>query len=161
MIITGFQFRAARRALNLHLEQLHRNTGILKGVLTRLENTIGTFENIKCSADDAEILLNYFNQNKLIFPDKNTITLDADIEPKPVENNLTRFQFIVARTGANLSQRELGKTIGLAHGSLQRFEAIGNAFYIKSQKIKISTLISCFNKMGIFFLNNQSVQRTD
>lgn len=26
MILTGFQLRAARRALNLHLEQLHQNT---------------------------------------------------------------------------------------------------------------------------------------
>lgn len=157
MILTGFQFRAARRALNLTFTQLHQNTGILRGVLTRLENTIENLEDIYCSAKDAETLLNYFNQNRLIFPDKNTIVLDADIEPKLVENNLTRFQFIVARTITKLSQRELAKNTILTHTSFQRIENNPNNHYVKIPKEGINILLPFFKKIGIHFPDNKSI----
>lgn len=157
MILTGFQLRAARRALNLHLEQLYQNTGVSKITLSRLENTIGNLEDISCSAKDAEILLNYFNQNKLIFPNKKTIVLDVDIEPKPVENNLIRFQFIVARTVLGLFQRELTIHLNLHPNTFYRFEKKGNTSYIVSRKKAISVLINFFNTQGIYFPNNSSV----
>lgn len=157
MILTGFQLRAARRALNLHLEQLHQNTGISKVTLSRLENTIGNSEDISCSAKNAEMLLNYFNNNKLIFPDKSTIALDVEVEPKPVENNLTRFQFIVARTILGLFQRELTVYLNLHPNTFYRFEKKGNTSYIVSRKKNTSILIDFFNTKGINFPNNLSV----
>lgn len=157
MILTGFQLRAARRALNLHLEQLHQNTGISKVTLSRLENTIGNLEDISCSAKDAEMLLNYFNNNKLIFPNKSTIALDVEVEPKPIKHNLTRFQFIVARAAINLSQRTIAMHLNLTYSSIYQFEGRPNTNYLKSYKITIESIINFFINLGVSFPNNKSV----
>ena len=96
MIITGFQLRASRKVLNLTLDQLSKNCGVSKVTLSRLINTIDNNNEITCSAQNAEKIILYFNSQQIIFPDKNTIKLDEYIEPKPVDTNLTRFQFITA-----------------------------------------------------------------
>lgn len=158
MILTGFQFRAARHALNLTFTQLHKNTGILRGVLTRLENTIPNLEEIKCSAQDAEILLNYFNNNKLIFPDQNTIVLDMDIEPKPIENNLTRFQFIVARTALKLTQDKLSNAINITKSVISEYDKKLNTEYIISRYLYLDSIIKFFIERDLLFLSNLSVK---
>lgn len=160
MILTGFQFRAARRSLNLTFTQLHQNTGILRGVLTRLENTIGNLEDIRCSAKDAETLLNYFNQNRLIFPDKNTIVLDVDIEPKLVENNLTRFQFIVARIALKLTQEELGQSINISKSVISEYDKKPNTEYIISRYSYLNNIMKFFEEQGLIFQSNLSIKTT-
>ena len=46
MILTGFQLRTSRQALNLTLEQLHQESNVSKVTLSRLENTISNLEDI-------------------------------------------------------------------------------------------------------------------
>jgi transcriptional regulator with XRE-family HTH domain len=158
MIITGFQLRSSRKVLNLTLDQLSKNCGVSKVTLSRLINTIDNNNEITCSAQNAEKIILYFNSQQIIFPDKNTIKLDKYIEPKPVDTNLTRFQFITARVAMNLSQKRLAKYTELGHGSFQRFEEQNNTCYIKSNKIEIRNFILFFNTHGISFPNNKSVK---
>ncbi len=60
MILTGFQLRASRKALNLYLEQLSQNTGVSKVTLMRLEKNTANLALINCTTKNAQILYNYF-----------------------------------------------------------------------------------------------------
>ena len=160
IIITGFQLRAARRVLNLTFDQLTLDSQISKVTLSRLENTISNTEDITCSAKYAQALYDYFVKNNLSFPDKNTIQLNEHVEPRSIDNDITRFQFLTARVAMNLSQKGLAEytELKLGHGSYYRFEEQNNNCYLKSSKIKINTLILFFKEHGVYFPNNQSVK---
>jgi len=158
MILTGFQLRASKKALNLTLDNLSHNTNVSKVTLARLINTINNTDEITCSAQDAQKLLTYFCNQKLLFLDQYTIELDEYIVPQSVDANLTRFQFITARTAMNLSLRGLEKYIDLSYGSFRRFEEQDNNSYIKSNKTEIEKFIQFFNKNDIYFPNNKSTR---
>ena len=157
MIITGFQLRAAKVSLKLNYSTLHNDTGISRVTLGRLINTTDNFEEIKCSAQDAYKLYTYFCEMDLNFPNNYTISKNYKIEQKPASNNLTRFQFIVARTALNLSQRNLAKHVGLTHGSFQKFEDKEDNSYLRSNKISMEDIILFFKQRGVTFKNNMSV----
>ncbi len=158
MIITGFQLRAGKKVLNLTLEQLSTNCNVSKVTLGRLINTINNTDEITCSAQDAEKIVTYFNKEKIIFPNKTTITLDKYAAPRELQSNLTRFQFMAARVALNLSQKNLVKYIALSHTSFQRFEKQNNECYLTSSKIQISDLILFFHRNNIAFPDNKSVK---
>lgn len=157
MIITGFQLRAAKTSLKLDYNRLCDDTGISRVTLGRLVNTVDNFDEVKCSAQDAQILYNYFSTNGLIFPDKHTISKNYIVEQKSTLDNLTKFQFIVARTALNLSQRSLAKHIGLTHGSFNNFESKSNNSYLRSNKIPIKDIITFFEIKNVIFPDNKSV----
>lgn len=158
MILTGFQLRAAKKALNLTLDNLSNGAKVSKVTLTRLINNINNTDEITCSAQDAQKLFTYFCNKKLLFPDQYTIELDEYIPSQPLNINLSRFQFITARTALNLSLRGLEKYINLSYGSFRRFEEQDNSTYIKSNKAEISKFILFFNENNIYFPNNRSTQ---
>ena len=157
MILVGFQLRAAIKALNLTLNDWSKITQVSKITLSRLVNTINNLDEITCSAQDAQKLFTYFNNNKLIFKDKHRIELDNDVEGRSTSNNLTRFQFIAARAATGLSLRGLEKYIDLSYGAVSRFERLNNNFYIKSEKIETRKFILFFNQEGIYFPDNKSI----
>jgi hypothetical protein len=159
VILTGFQLRAARKVLNLTLDQLCSNVCITKSALMKLEKT-DNLEEIICSTKDAQNLYNYFLENKLLFPNKHTIKLNEQIEPKDAYNNLTRFQFVAARTANKSSYISLSNIINIGSATLQAYEAKNNIEYLKSYKNIISDLILYFNENGISFSTNLSVSIT-
>ena len=67
------------------------------------------------------------------------------------------FQFIIARTALNLSQRSLAKHIGLTHGSFNNFEKRSDSSYLRSNKIAIKDIITFFKTKNILFPDNKSV----
>ena len=158
MIITGFQLRAGKKVLNLTLEQLSTNCNVSKVTLGRLINTISNTDEITCSAQDAEKIATYFNNKKILFPNKSTITLDKYIPSRELASNLTRFQFVAARTALNLSQKNLVKYVALSYTSFHRFEKQDNEGYLTSNKIKISELILFFYQNNIILPDNKSVK---
>lgn len=158
MIITGFQLRAAKVSLNLGYDRLCTDTGISRVTLGRLVNTINNFEEIKCSAQDAYRIYEYFLAKGLLFPNKTTISMNYEVEHKSCIDNMTRFQFIVSRTAINMTQRELAKHIGLSHGVFYSFEEQDNSFYIRSRKMPIKNIIDFFKEKNLIFPDNKSVQ---
>jgi len=157
MIITGFQLRASRKVLNCTLEELSHSTGVSKITISRLESTTDNLQDISCSAKDAEYLYKYFTDKKLLYSNKNTISLDLDIDSKPIEENLTKFQFIVARVICRTSQRLLSKQLGIHYNTIYRLEKTDNTSYLDTKKDDIIHFIHFFQKMNIIFPNNKSV----
>jgi DNA-binding XRE family transcriptional regulator len=161
MILTGFQLRSARKALNLTLDKLSKSCEVSKTTLMRLEKNTVNLDYIKCYPSDIEKIYDFFIKQNLTFSNKNIISLNSTIENKPLYNNLTRFQFIVSRTAINLSHRELEKFINLSYGALRKFETKDNLYYLQSYKLPISDIINVFHKFGISYPNNLSVELTE
>jgi hypothetical protein len=158
MILTGFQLRASRQVLNLTLEELHKESNVSKITLSRLENTISNLEDISCSAKDAENILSFFSQKDLSFNNKHTIALKEDIETKDVKENITRFQFIVARTILQYSQREISKYLRINYNTVHKLESFDNKSFLHIKSANISDFICFFAKKNISFPDNLSVQ---
>ncbi|OZG31872.1 hypothetical protein [Rickettsia endosymbiont of Culicoides newsteadi] len=161
MILTGFQLRASRKALNLYLEQLSQNTGVSKVTLMRLEKNTANLALINCTTKNAQILYNYFTQNNLLFIDQHTITLNTIIEPKPIENNLTRFQLIVARCALGLTQASLSKCISIKKSVITEYESKINNTYLTSRYSYVDSILQYFHDQGLIFSNNLSVKTTN
>lgn len=160
MILTGFQLRAARKVLNLTIDQLHIKTGVSKITLSRLENKTLNLEYIKCSTIDMKNITDYFTQQHIVFLNEKTIELDIEIENRPIQNNLTRFQLIVSRCAIRLNQEELSEYLNLSQSTLNNYELKQNIDYIKIQKVNIESIISFFKSHGILFARNLSVTIT-
>jgi len=158
MILTGFQLRSARKVLNLTLDKLSKSCEVSKTTLIRLEKNTSNLDYIKCYPTDIEKIYNFFIQQHITFTDKNIISLNLPIENRPLDNNLTRFQFIVSRTAINLSHRQLEKFINLSYGALRKFETKNNLYYLQSYKLPISDIIDAFHKFGISYPNNLTVE---
>ena len=159
MILTGFQLRAAKISLNLDYNTLCNYSGVSRVTLGRLINTTDNFEEIKCSAQDAYKLYTCFCEMNLNFPNNYTISKNYKIEQKPTSNNLTKFQFIVARAALHLSQRDLATHItGVTRNLFQKFENKEDHSYFMSKKISAKDIVLFFTEKGIAFPNNKSVQ---
>lgn len=157
MVLTGFQLRSARKALNLTFAKLSTFCDVSILTLMRLEKNVENLSYLKCYPMDMEKLYNFFLAQNLVF-DQNTIALNLSINPRPTNKNLTRFQLIASRTAINLSHRELAKFTNLSYGSLCKFETSINTQYLQSYKIDISELIDIFSNFGITYPNNLSVK---
>lgn len=157
MIITGFQLRSSRKILNLTLKQLHELTSVSKVTLARLENNIENLEDIKCSAQNAESIYNYFIGKKLLYHNKSTIFLDIDTINNGEEKSLTRFQFLVARTICNMSQISLAKKIDIHYNTIYRLEKVENNKSLDINKRNINIILNFFQSKGVSFPNDKSV----
>lgn len=157
MIITGFQLRTSRKILNLTLKHLHELTNVSKVTLARLEHNIENLEDIKCSAQDAESIHNYFISKKLLFPNKHSIFLDIDTINNSAEKSLTRFQFLVARTICNMSQLSLSEKVDVHYNTIYRLEKSKNNQSLDINEKKICNIINFFKSKGISFPDDKSV----
>ena len=70
---------------------------------------------------------------------------------------MTRFQFIIARTILQCSQRELSKYLGINYNTVYRLENFDNQLYLNIKSANISDFIILFSKKNIFFPDNLSV----
>ena len=88
MILTGFQLRAARKALSLTLAQLSEKCGVIRNQLNRLERDTDKLDYIKSYPVDIKKLYNFFTKNNLIFPSENIISLNQEIEIRDSYSNI-------------------------------------------------------------------------
>ena len=160
MIITGFQLRAAKAALNLKLIQLSSKEciDISNVTLARLVNTVENYEKLSCSAVDAEKITNFFKKNKIIFKEDNIIEIDCITDTKDTKNNITRFQLVCARAALRMNLRVLSKNINIGYRTIGYLENKANNHYISCRNICIKDIISFFNTQYITFPSNTSVQ---
>ena len=157
MILTGFQFRAARKSLNKTIKDLSSTIRVSQLTLFRLDSDIKNNEKIKCSAEVSEALNNYFIKNNLEFPNDKTITLNLPVENRVTKEYITRFQLICSRVYLQLSHQEMASTINIPKSTYTRIESVDNCFFIKHSTISPKTFISFFSSKNIFFPDNNSI----
>lgn len=157
-MLTGFQFRASRALLEYTFKDISDVIGVHEGTLIRFGRT-KNLEYIRGHSQNVIAIRSFFEDKNIIFPSKNTITLSTNIHHYlQTEDSLTRFQLKVARIATGLTQDELSVYVRLSSSSISLLERKDNIEYISSNKIRISILKKFFERLGIIFPNDLTVE---
>lgn len=157
-MLTGFQFRASRALMEYTFKDISDVIGVHEGTLIRFGLT-KNLEYIRGHSQNVIALRSFFEDNHIIFPSKNTITLGTNIHPHiQTDNALTCFQLKVSRIATGLTQDELSVYVRLSSSSISLLERKDNTDYISSNKIQISILKQFFERLGIIFPNDLTVE---
>lgn len=152
MILNAFQLRTARSVLTFGVREIGSIIGISRSTVSILENQ-KNFEPIKIDQQRNDILVKFFKEKGVHFPNTKSIALGVDIHNK--SNLLTRFQIRVARIAMNLTQDELAKAVGMPLLLLNYLEKQQNKIYISAtpKVIDEALLRRFFETNGIQFLD--------
>lgn len=158
-MITGFQLRAAKAALELTAKEIGMAIGVHYGTLIRLGHT-KNLEYLRCNAKNMILLKKFFENKNILFPDEHTISLKIGLDSTtntPNTGNLTRFQLKIARVAAGLTQSELAYYVKLSSSSISIMEQLKDLDYIESTKLDIMLLKKFFEHAGIIFPNDLTI----
>jgi DNA-binding XRE family transcriptional regulator len=164
-MLTGFQLRAARGALNIFTKDLGLKLGLHYSTVVRLEERTPNLSYLKCNLRTSMLITNFFESQGIVFPNKSTIALKINkdfLEQHASDNKLTRFQLKTARLAMRLTQKLLGEYIGFPQSTLSEIEGGGeNLDFIRCDENNSSVIILFFKSYGIIFPNYYTVELTD
>lgn len=157
-LLTNLQLRAARQVLNIGVRDLEKLLKVSKSTISKAEH--GKTRDFFFKNTPA--LLDFFEKNKIIFPNEYSIRLDCPIKRMLLSNNecmqLTRFQLKSARCIMNLSQRSFSELVGFDKNILSRADLLDNTQFVSpSDKTIIKKIIEVFAKHGIEFYDPHSI----
>lgn len=157
-MLTGFQFRASRALLEYTFKDISDIIGVHEGTLIRFGRT-KNLEYIRGHSQNIISIRSFFEDNHIFFPSQHAITLNTNIHhSNQTEDALTRFQLKVARIATGLTQDELSVYVRLSSSSISLLERKDNTEYISSNKIQISILKKFFERLGVVFHNDLTVE---
>lgn len=157
VIIKSFQLRAGRSVLGIGVRELGNCLGLSGAAISLWENKELDY-NLKTSDVNITLLLKYFEQREVFFPDENTISLNPALIRNSTSNALTRFQLRAARAILNLSQLELANYLNVSPQLITRAEKLNNRDFIRPKELNVVAKIrSWFENRGIYFSNDLSL----
>lgn len=156
-MITGFQFRAAKKALNVTAKEASSLIGVHEVTLARFNKTRNT-DLICCHTKTIAAIITYFAEKGVWFKPDNSITLINTHKKNSLLKGLTRFQLICARLATGLSQAQIAKIIGVSSGTVSNLERLPNPYIISSRKIDAEFLKVVFERVGVEFIGEFSVR---
>jgi len=156
-IITNIQLRAARQVLNIGIIDIAKLLSVSKATISKAE--LGKTRDFffKHSAR----LIDFFQQNNIIFPNEYTIRLISDnsseLFNKQIEI-LTRFQLRGARCILNFSQQSLANHLDIDKGVISRAELLDNLRKINPNNLNVINHIkNMFLQYGIELTDPYSI----
>lgn len=158
LMITGFQFRAAKAALGITAKGLAESINIHEVTLGRLGKTTNC-EYLACHSKNILLLKNFFRDYGILLPEEHN-TIQLQVEHRiilPEVYSMTRFQLICARTATWLTQQQLSANIRISSGTISLLENLVNTEYLQGKKLKISILKNFFEHLGISFPDDFTV----
>ena len=157
-MLTGFQFRASRALMEYTFKDISDVIGVHEGTLIRFGRT-KNLEYIRGHSQNVIALRSFFEDNHIMFPSKDTITFGTKVHHHiQTDNALTCFQLKISRIATGLTQDELSVYVRLSSSSISLLERKDNTDYISSNKIQISILKKFFERLGIIFPNDLTVE---
>ena len=155
--ITNIQLRAARQALNIGIRDIAKLLNVSKATISKAE--LGKTRDFlfKHSAR----LVDFFQQNNIIFPNEYTIRLMQNESPKIFNKNteiITRFQLRSARCVLNFSQQNLANKLDIDKGIISRAELLNNFKKINPNSLEvIFNIKNMFLQYGVEFPDPYSI----
>lgn len=157
-MLTGFQFRASRAILEYTFKDISDIIGVHESTLIRFSRT-KNLEYIRGHSQNIIAIRSFFEANHIIFPSQHTITLSTNIHHSiQTQDTLTRFQLKAARIATGLTQDALSVYVRLSSSSISLLESKDNTEYVSSNKIQISILKKFFERLGIIFHDDLTVE---
>lgn len=158
MNILTFQLRAARSILNLGVRDIGSIIDTSRSTISIWENK-ENLEPIKTSQNNITKLTDFFLENRIFFPDHNSICFNSGVQ----ENSgfLTRFHLRGTRSILNVTQHELSLLTKIPLSLLNYLECQSNTKYLedtpKREEIAKHDLRAFFKSNGISFPNDFSI----
>ncbi len=148
-MLTGFQLRAARACLSLHLEDISTKIGINKSTLTRLESITPNLVYINSTTRTSILIKNFYDNHGIIFPHYNSIRMIVNSNNQS-NNEFNRFHFKISRVALRLSRKKLGHILNIPESTLTAWEHDGSFFdAVKPNNYDIKPIILYFKNLGI------------
>ena len=156
-MITGFQFRAAKAICKLTAKEIATDIGLHQITLLRFGKT-KNLEYLNGITKNVILVKNFFESKKILFPQKNSLTLKTNIEDiSNSENGFSRFQLVCARIATGLTQAQLAKYAKVSSGTISSMERLENHKLIEVKKMNTFILKSFFEHIGVVFENDLTV----
>lgn len=155
-MLTGFQLRAARACLSLHLKDISSEVGIHNSTLTRLESITPNLAYINSTTRISILIKNFYTNYGIVFPHYNSISMSTNTTQS---NEFNRFQLKISRTALRLSRKKLGIILNIPEATLTGWEHEGSFFDpIKSYNYNINPIKLYFEKLGITYPQSNIVE---
>ena len=154
--IKSFQIRAARSILGIGVREVGQCLSVSGAAVSLWENTLDHLH-IRTSNMNIILLIKFFEQRDVFFPDENTITLNPALRYS-TSNQLTRFQLRAGRSILNISQMELAHHTGVSAQLITRAESLDNNIFIRPKEVGATIKIrNWLESKGITFPNDLTV----
>lgn len=152
-MLTGFQIRAARAALSLHIKEISNSIGIHYSTLTRLESKTSNLAYINCNTRTSLLLTNFYQNHGFVFSQFNSIELKCTVDVLKQTTNISRFQLKVSRIALRYSRKQLGNILGIPETNIAGWETGGDMLSTFSPHDSniINNIKSYFINSGIIF----------
>ena len=125
-MLTGFQIRAARGCLSLHLKDISSSIGIHHSTLTRLESQTANLTYINSNTRTSLLLKNFYQSHGIVFSRYNSIELSYNPSKFDSDITLSRFQLKISRIALRYSRKMLGIDLGIPETSIAGWETAGD-----------------------------------
>jgi len=152
-MLTGFQIRAARGCLSLHLKDVSSRIGIHYTTLTRLESQTANLTYINSNTRTSLLLKNFYQSHGIIFPRYNSIELSFHQPKLDSDITFSRFQLKISRIALRFSRKSLGSDLNIPETSIAGWETGGHmlsAFSPHDSSI-ISNIKCYFKNLGLAY----------
>lgn len=152
-MLTGFQIRAARACLSLHLKDVSSRVGIHYSTLTRLEHQTSNLTYINCNTRTSLLLKNFYQNHGIVFSHYNSIELNLNQPEVSSKVIFSRFQLKISRVALRCSRKQLGVDLGIPETSIAGWETGGgmlSAFSPHNSSI-ISSIKIYFENSGLAY----------
>jgi DNA-binding XRE family transcriptional regulator len=158
-LISTLQLKAGRAVLGIGVREIGSYVGVSGAAISLWENNKG-HNNLKITPERNLLLIHFFQNRGIFFPDKKSISLISDSN-RYNSNSLivlTRFQLKAARAMLNLTQLELANYIGVSRELITRAERLNNADFIRPKETEVvSKIRKWFEEHKIHFIDNLSL----
>ena len=160
-MLTGFQLRAARKILNLSRDEVLEHVGLSESTLLRLELQTENLLFIRAHTSTSWKLQKFYQDNNIIFHNKNSIELYCATENINPLIKFSKFHIKISRTALRLTKKEFGALFNITESAVSSWERRGvlfssfrtrnkeSALYIKSYCENIGISYPDFNRIDL------------
>lgn len=152
-MLTGFQIRAARACLSLHLKDVSSRVGIHYSTLTRLEYQTSNLTYINCNTRTSLLLKNFYHSHGIVFSLYNSIELNLNQSEFDTKAIFSRFQLKISRVALRCSRKQLGVDLSIPETSIAGWETGGDILssFSPHDSSIISSIKLYFKNLGLAY----------
>ncbi|NRB11544.1 MAG: helix-turn-helix domain-containing protein [Rickettsiaceae bacterium] len=155
-MLTGFQYRAGKAILSFTAKEIAKNIDLHEATLVRLGKT-PNLDYLQCHTKNIISLKLFFEENNIVFPNKDSIKYSPNKNLTINKNKITRFQLVCARIATGLTQQKLANQVRVSSGTISLLENLENQEIVYSRKLDSFLLKAFFERLGIEFNDDFTV----
>jgi DNA-binding XRE family transcriptional regulator len=159
-MLTGFQLRTGKVITDINSKELAGLIGITYSTIIRLDRT-PNLAFLKCHLRTSLLIRNLFEKEGVVFPNNNSVSLNPIVQKTKElpSGKLSIFQLKASRIATSLTQKTLGRYIGIPQTTLSDIEIMKEKFdCLPLSDTKAQEIKEFFVKKGIIFPDASTIE---